>query len=52
MRLGLIEILLLCLGTIVLTLLALWVREELLAWRSTRQQREEERRFRARRRPS
>lgn len=50
MRFGPIEIVLLCLGTIVLTLLILWVREEILDWRSARRQREEERRFRARRR--
>jgi len=48
MKFGTIEILLLGLGTIVLTLIALWVREELLDWWTTRHYRREERRRRAR----
>jgi hypothetical protein len=46
-----IEILLFCLGTVVLTLLGLWLREEIIDWRATRHQREEERRNRARSAP-
>ncbi len=44
MKLGPIEILLIALGTLVLTLIALWVREELLDWRSSRPDREAKRR--------
>ena len=44
MKLGAIEILLIVLGTVVLTLIALWIREELIDWRSTRHHREENRR--------
>lgn len=48
MKLGAIEILLIVLGTVVLTLIALWVREEIIDWRATRHHREEERRSRLR----
>ena len=48
MKLGAIEILLIVLGTVVLTLIALWVREEVVDWRATRHQREEERRSKLR----
>lgn len=48
MKLGPIEILLLSLGTLVLTLVALWIREEYLDWRATRHHRAEERRLRPR----
>jgi hypothetical protein len=44
MKFGAIEFLLTGLGTIVLTLIALWIREEFLDWRSTRQYRDIERR--------
>jgi len=44
MKFGAIEILLVCLGTVVLTLIALWIREEILDWRSSRHHREGERR--------
>jgi len=39
MRLGPVEILLLCLGTVVVTLLVLWVRQEFIDWRATRHRR-------------
>ena len=48
MKLGAIEILLIVLGTVVLTLIALWVREEVVDWHATRHQREEERRGKVR----
>jgi hypothetical protein len=48
MKFGPIEILLLVLGTVVLTLIALWIREEFLDWRSTRHHRAEDRRQRPR----
>lgn len=48
MKYGPIELLLIGLGAVVLTLIALWVREELNDWRATRHQREEERRHRLR----
>ena len=48
MKLGAIEILLIVLGTVVLTLIALWVREEIIDWRATRHHRAEERRGRRR----
>ena len=44
MKFGAIEILLIVLGTVVLTLIALWIREEIIDWRATRHHREEERR--------
>jgi hypothetical protein len=44
MKFGAIEILLIVLGTVVLTLIALWVREEVLDWRASRHHREEDRR--------
>jgi hypothetical protein len=44
MKFRVIEILLLGLGTIVLALIAVWVREELLEWRDQRQHRGPERR--------
>lgn len=48
MKFGTLEILLLGLGATVLTLIALWVREELLDWWTTRHYRQEERRRKAR----
>jgi hypothetical protein len=48
MKFGALEILLVALGTVVLTLIALWVREEFLDWRATRHHREDDRRRRAR----
>jgi hypothetical protein len=48
MKFGAIEILLLGLGTLVLTLIALWIREEILDWRHTRHHRNPERRARTR----
>jgi hypothetical protein len=48
MNFGAIEFLLIGLGTIVLTLVALWIREEFLDWRSARHHRDPERRPRAR----
>lgn len=48
MKFGAIEILLIVLGTVVLTLIALWVREELIDWRATRHHRQEDRRSKAR----
>jgi hypothetical protein len=48
MKFGAIEVLLLGLGTVVLTLVALWVREEFLDWRHSRHHRDPERRGRAR----
>jgi hypothetical protein len=48
MKLGAIEILLIGLGAVVLTLVALWLREELIDWRATRHHREEDRRAKAR----
>ena len=47
MKFGAIEILLLGLGTVVLTLIALWLREEIVDWRATRHHRQEDRRRRA-----
>lgn len=47
MNFGAIEILLLGLGTVVLTLVALWIREELIDWRASRHQREADRRNRS-----
>lgn len=44
MKLGAIEILLIGLGTVVLTLIALWVREELADWRNHRVDRDLDRR--------
>jgi hypothetical protein len=51
MKFGAIEILLVCLGTVVLTLIVLWIREEVADWRSSRSHRDEERRSRSRRDP-
>lgn len=51
MKFGTIEILLVCLGTVVLTLIVLWIREEIADWRSSRHHREEDRRARSRRDP-
>ena len=48
MKFGAIEILLIGLGTVVLTLIALWAREELIDWRATRHHRREDRRARPR----
>jgi hypothetical protein len=48
MKFGAIEILLIGLGTVVLTLIALWLREEIVDWRANRHHREEERRAKAR----
>lgn len=48
MKFGAIEILLIGLGTVVLTLIALWLREEIIDWRATRHHRHEDRRARAR----
>jgi hypothetical protein len=50
MNFGAIEFLLIGLGTIVLTLVALWVREEILDWRAARHHRDPERRQRPRNR--
>lgn len=44
MKFGAIEILLIGLGTVVLTLIALWIREEIHDWRSTRHHHGPERR--------
>ncbi len=44
MKFGIIEYLLIALGTIVLTLIVLWIREELLDWLDQRQYRGPERR--------
>ncbi len=51
MKFGAIEILLFSLGTVVLTLLALWLREEILDWRASRHHRDEDRQDKPRRRP-
>jgi hypothetical protein len=48
MKFGAIEILLIGLGTVVLTLISLWAREEIIDWRATRHHRREDRRTRAR----
>lgn len=48
MKFGAIEILLIGLGTVVLTLIALWAREEIIDWRATRHHRREDRRTPAR----
>jgi hypothetical protein len=48
MKFGAIEFLLIGLGTVVLTLVALWIREEILDWRATRHQRGDERRSKTR----
>lgn len=48
MKFGAIEILLIGLGTVVLTLIALWLREEIIDWRASRHHREEDRRAKAR----
>lgn len=48
MKFGAIEILLIGLGTVVLTLIALWAREEIIDWRTTRHHRREDRRAKAR----
>ncbi len=50
MRFSPVEIFLISLGTVVLTLVLLWLREEFLDWRATRHQREAERRHRERHR--
>jgi hypothetical protein len=44
MKFGAIEILLIGLGTVVLLLIALWVREEFIEWRGNRVHRDLERR--------
>lgn len=44
MKFGIIEILLIALGTLVLTLIAIWVREEVLEWLDQRQYRGPDRR--------
>jgi hypothetical protein len=46
MKLGAIELLLIGLSSVVLTLVALWIREELTMWRATRHHREPNRRRR------
>lgn len=48
MKFGAIEILLIGLGTMVLTLIALWVREEIIDWRASRHHRIPDRRERPR----
>jgi hypothetical protein len=48
MKFGAIEFLLIGLGTVVLTLVALWIREEILDWRATRHHRGGERRSKTR----
>jgi hypothetical protein len=48
MKFGAIEILLIGLGTVVLTLIGLWLREEIIDWRATRHHREEDRRAKTR----
>ena len=48
MKFSAIEILLIGLGAVVLTLIALWLREEIIDWRSTRHHRREDRRARSR----
>jgi hypothetical protein len=48
MKFGAIELLLIGLGSVVLTLIALWVREEIIDWRNTRRYRREERRTKPR----
>ena len=50
MKLGALDLLLLGLAAVMLTLIALWLREEFLDWRATRHQREENRRRKARHR--
>lgn len=50
MKFGAIEILLISLSTVVLTLIALWLREEIIDWRTTRHHRREDRRARPRNR--
>ena len=44
MKFGIIEILLIALGTLMLTLIAIWVREEVLEWLDQRQYRGPDRR--------
>jgi hypothetical protein len=51
MKFGPIEILLIAINTVVLTLIALWIRAEILHWRATRHDREHERRAGGRNRP-
>lgn len=48
MKFGAIEILLIGLGTVVLTLIALWAREEIVDWLATRHHRREDRRAKTR----
>jgi hypothetical protein len=48
MTFGWFEITLIVIATIILTLIALWIREELLDWWATRHHREEDRRGRSR----
>jgi hypothetical protein len=48
MKFGWFEITLIVIATIVLTLIALWIREEVLDWWETRHHREEDRRVNGR----
>jgi hypothetical protein len=48
MKFGANEILIIGLGMVVLTLIALWAREEIIDWRATRHHRREDRRAKTR----